>query len=555
VKSSNVMLTRDGRAVVSDFGIAKIMSGTQYTQAGVGIGTPEYMSPEQAQGRTVDARSDQYSLGVMAYEMLTGRLPFTADTPLAVVLAHVRDPIPLPSTIDAAIGARAEQVLLEARPAPGQTLDDAAMERTRQIIENRVNAFGLTEPVVQRAGPNRILVELPNEKDPVRAVSTIQQTGQLEFVEVGFEFFQDGAILRTSTSPTPTNVLTATEGLTGTNLFSPTPAVAPTPVVTDTSVMTGTTPVTSAVPTVDPLEAQFGPIYLTLITGADLRPESLLITQDDSGRPAVAFEVVTEKTSLLQEYTAAYAPAAGRPGGYLCIVLDNRVQSCPQIQSALPGSGIITGGGGVEEAQSLLTLLRYGALPVSMQVVSSSTVGPTLGEDSIRASVIAGAIGLSAVAVFMLLYYRLAGLVAVLALMLYGLVTFALFKLFSVTLTLPGIAGFILSVGVAVDGNTLIFERMKEELRSGRRLSVAIDVGFERAWTSIRDSNISTLITCVILFIFGSQFGASIVKGFALTLAIGVFLSLFTSIRVTRTLLHLITDNVGLEDRPHLFGA
>ena len=479
-------------------------------------------------------------------------LAITILLAVAAVFVVLLPSIPVRLGLDLSGGT---QVLLEAVPVPGQSLDAGAMERTRQIIENRVNAFGLTEPVVQRAGPNRILVELPNEKDPVRAVSTIQQTGQLEFVEVGFEFFQDGAILRTSTSPTPTNVLTATEGLTGTNLFSPTPAVAPTPVVTDTSVMTGTTPVTSAVPTVDPLEAQFGPIYLTLITGADLRPESLLITQDDSGRPAVAFEVVTEKTSLLQEYTAAYAPAAGRPGGYLCIVLDNRVQSCPQIQSALPGSGIITGGGGVEEAQSLLTLLRYGALPVSMQVVSSSTVGPTLGEDSIRASVIAGAIGLSAVAVFMLLYYRLAGLVAVLALMLYGLVTFALFKLFSVTLTLPGIAGFILSVGVAVDGNTLIFERMKEELRSGRRLSVAIDVGFERAWTSIRDSNISTLITCVILFIFGSQFGASIVKGFALTLAIGVFLSLFTSIRVTRTLLHLITDNVGLEDRPHLFGA
>ena len=478
---------------------------------------------------------------------------------LTIVLALAAAFVSLASSIPVKLGldlSGGTQVLLEAISAPGQTLDDPAMERTRQIIENRVNAFGLTEPVVQRAGPNRILVELPNEKDPARAVSTIQQTGQLEFVEVGFEFFPDGAILRTSTSPTPTNVLTATEGLTETNLLSPTPIATATPVVTDTSSLTGTTPITPAVPTVDPLEAQFGPIYLTLITGADLRPESLLITQDDNGRPAVAFEVVTEKTSLLQEYTAAYAPAAGRPGGYLCIVLDNRVQSCPQIQSALPGSGIITVGvGGVEEAQSLLTLLRYGALPVSMQVVSSSTVGPTLGEDSIRASVIAGAIGLSAVAVFMLLYYRVAGLVAVLALMLYGLVTFALFKLFSVTLTLPGIAGFILSVGVAVDGNTLIFERMKEELRSGRRLSVAVDVGFERAWTSIRDSNVSTLITCVILFWFGSQFGASIVKGFALTLFIGVLLSLFTSIRVTRMLLHLITDNIDLENRPRLFGA
>jgi len=239
-------------------------------------------------------------------------LAITILLAVAAVFVVLLPSIPVRLGLDLSGGT---QVLLEARPAPGQTLDDAAMERTRQIIENRVNAFGLTEPVVQRAGPNRILVELPNEKDPVRAVSTIQQTGQLEFVEVGFEFFQDGAILRTSTSPTPTNVLTATEGLTGTNLFSPTPAVAPAPVVTETAPITGTSAVTPTAPTVDPLEEQFGPNYETLLTGADLRPESLLITQDDSGRPAVAFEVVTEKTSLLQEYTAAYAPAAGRPGG------------------------------------------------------------------------------------------------------------------------------------------------------------------------------------------------------------------------------------------------
>jgi preprotein translocase subunit SecD len=434
------------------------------------------------------------------------------------------------------------QVLLEARPAPGQTLGSEAMGQARDIIENRVNAFGLTEPVVQLAGANRILVELPNEKDPRRAIETIQQTGQLEFVEVGGQFFPDDTILRTSTSPTPTTVLTATNPLA--TPLAPTPTLAPTPVVTGAGVVTPTTP-----PAFDPLEEQFGPIYPTLITGADLRPESLLIESDNFGEPAVGFEVVAEKVAVFQQYTSANV------GGYLCIVLDNLVQSCPQIQSALPGRGIITVGGDVEEAQSLLTLLRYGALPVSLQVVSSNTIGPTLGEDSIRASVIAGLIGLSAVAVFMLLYYRVAGLVAVLALILYGLTTFALFRVISVTLTLPGIAGFILSVGVAVDGNTLIFERLKEELRNGRRLDIAVDVGFERAWTSIRDSNISTLITCAILYWFGSQFGASIVKGFALTLAIGVALSLFTSIQVTRTLLHLIIDNLNLEGRPRLFGA
>jgi preprotein translocase subunit SecD len=187
--------------------------------------------------------------------------------------------------------------------------------------------------------------------------------------------------------------------------------------------------------------------------------------------------------------------------------------------------------------------------------VQSNTIGPTLGEDSIRASIIAGLIGLGAVALFMLLYYRVAGLVAVLTLLLYGFVTFALFRLLGVTLTLPGIAGFILSVGVAVDGNTLIIERLKEELRHGRRVNTAVEVAFERAWTSIRDSNFATLITCAILFWFGNQFGASIVKGFAVTLGIGVIISLFSSVFVTRTFLHLFTDHFNFEGRSKLFGA
>ena len=474
---------------------------------------------------------------------------------VAAVYVTVSSTVPfLDRNIDPKLGldlSGGTQVLLEAIPTEGQTLDSSAMEQTRQIIENRVNATGLTEPLVQQAGENRILVELPNEKDPARAINTIQQTGRLEFVEVGSQFFEDGTILRTSLSPTPTNVLTETQPLTGSDgLDVPQPTVTPT--VTNTESITPTESVTPTAPSgSDPLEAQFGPVFSTLFTGAELRPEALQITQGQLGEPSVAFELTSDAAQKFAAYTAANV------GGYLCIVLDNRVNSCPRINTAIPdGRGVIElGSGGVEEAQSLLTLLRYGSLPVSLQVVQSNTIGPTLGEDSIRASVIAGIIGLSAVAVFMLLYYRIAGLVAVLALILYGLTTFALFKLIPVTLTLPGIAGFILSVGVAVDGNTLIFERMKEELRSGRRLSTAADVGFERAWTSIRDSNISTLITCAILFWFGTNFGASIVKGFALTLAIGVFLSLFTSIQVTRTLLHLIIDNINLEGRSRLFGA
>ena len=427
------------------------------------------------------------------------------------------------------------QVLLEAQPAPGQTLDGAAMQQTLQIIERRVNAYGLTEPLVQRAGENRILVELPNEKDPARAISTIQQTGRLEFVEVD-RFYEDGTILRTSLSPTPTNVLT------------PTQATVPTatPTLTSTQSLTPTVP-----PPIDPLETQFGPVFETLFTGADLIPEGLGITTDNLGDPAVSFSLKPEAAQAFATYTSANV------GGFLCIVLDNRVNSCPRINQAITGGqGQITlGSGGVEEAQELLTLLRYGALPVSLTVAQSRTIGPTLGTESINDSVVAGTIGLLAVVTFMILYYRLPGAIAVLALLLYTLTVFALFKVIPVTLTLPGIAGFILSIGVAVDANILIFERMKEELRAGRRLDIAVDVGFERAWPSIRDSNISTLITCAILFWFGSAFGASIVKGFAITLALGVAVSLFTAIRVTRTLLHLIMDRADFGKRHGLFGV
>jgi preprotein translocase subunit SecD len=168
---------------------------------------------------------------------------------------------------------------------------------------------------------------------------------------------------------------------------------------------------------------------------------------------------------------------------------------------------------------------------------------------------VAGAIGFATVAFFMLLYYRLPGLVAVLALVMYAAITFSLFKLIPVTLTLPGIAGFVLSVGVAVDANILIFERMKEELRAGRQIVSALDEGFRRAWPSIRDSNISTIITCAILFWFGNTFGASIVKGFALTLSIGVLVSLFTAILATRTLLHSFLDRIDVAQRKGLFGV
>lgn len=412
------------------------------------------------------------------------------------------------------------QVLLEAENCATPNIAER-LDNTRQIIENRINGLGVTEPLIQMAGDCRILVELPAVGNPADAIAQIQQTGRLEWVDSGTDFYGEGTVVRTSGNPDPVAAVTLT-----------------------------TTETTSAtIPLQDQIPAT---VYQAVVSGADLVPDQLgVVLNNLTNEPQVAFQLQGEAAQRFGQYTASNV------GKYACIVLDNVVQSCPTIQSAIPdGQGVITvGEGGIDEANKLVNLLRYGALPVSLRVVQSNTIGPTLGEDSIRASIIAGLIGLGAVALFMLLYYRVAGLVAVLTLLLYGFVTFAVFRLLGVTLTLPGIAGFILSVGVAVDGNTLIIERLKEELRHGRRLSTAVEVAFERAWTSIRDSNLATLITCAILFWFGNQFGASIVKGFAVTLGIGVIISLFSSVFVTRTFLHLFTDHFNFEGRSRLFGA
>jgi protein-export membrane protein SecD len=228
--------------------------------------------------------------------------------------------------------------------------------------------------------------------------------------------------------------------------------------------------------------------------------------------------------------------------------LDKIVISCPSVKSAIPdGQGVITLGGNAstEDAAKLALQLRSGSLPIALRVAESRAIGPTLGQDSIRRSITAGIIGVLVVLFFMLVYYRLPGVLADMALITFALVSLALYKLIPVTLTLPGIAGFLLSTGMAVDANVLIFERMKEELRAGRSLKAAVEAGFERAWTAIRDSNLSTLITCAILFWFGSNFGASMVKGFAITLFLGVLISMFTAITVTHTLLRALMRGFG----------
>jgi preprotein translocase subunit SecD len=431
------------------------------------------------------------------------------------------------------------RVLLEADVPASQEVTGDQLDTARSIIENRVNGLGVTEPLIQVAGNRRILVELPGIGDPQQAIAAIKETGLLEFVD-------PGTTNQSEVIPLDGQVIETDYGGQGSAGPTSTPQTSSTPEAAQATVQgTAEATLVTATPTAEPSAPK---IYHTVMTGAVLKTAG--VNSDQSGKPYVAFELTSDGSKLFGDYTSSHV------GEYLMIVLDKKVISAPRIQEPITtGTGSITGSFTLDEANTLAVQLRYGALPIPLTIAESESVGPTLGQDSLRKSTVAGIIGLTVIVLFMALYYRLPGIVADMALMVYALTTFALFKLIPVTLTLPGIAGFVLSIGVAVDANILIFERMKEELRAGRTLAQAIDLGFSRAWPSIRDSNLSTLITCLILFWFGSTFGASIVKGFALTLMIGVLVSLFTAITVTRTFLHVVLDGLGVGKRAGWFGV
>jgi preprotein translocase subunit SecD len=444
------------------------------------------------------------------------------------------------------------QVLLQADvPADLEaSFDSRTMEAARVIVENRVNGLGVTEPLVQLQGERRIIVELPGIENPDQAIATLRETGLLEFVEAGRTPLTEGMLIRTSLDVDPDQVLTVTTTLTDTETLTPTvtPAATATVVVTETEALTPTEPVTAT-------QYAYGDrVFPTLMTGRHLRNAD--VSTDEMGHVVIAFELTDEGTQIFREYTLKHV------GDVVAIVLDKRVLSAPVIRQAITtGQGIISSGqpGGfpLEEARKLAIQMKYGALPVPLKVVENRTVGPTLGQDSVQRSIRAGIIGLTVVLLFMVVYYRVPGALADVALIIYALINVALYKLIPVTLTLPAITGFILSTGMAVDANILVFERMKEELRAGKPLKVAMEAGFVRAWTSIRDSNLSTLFTCAILYWFGSNFGASIVKGFAITLAMGVVINLFTAILVTRTFIRFTFHLTGnrLQKKRWLLGA
>ncbi|MCK4978438.1 MAG: protein translocase subunit SecD, partial [Anaerolineales bacterium] len=288
-------------------------------------------------------------------------------------------------------------------------------------------------------------------------------------------------------------------------------------------------------PDVGDAPSQSSQIFPTVMTGSALG--NVGVTTSPTGEYQVAFELKSEDAQTFADYTIRNVNSV------LAIVLDKQIISAPRINEPITdGQGVISGNFTLESANSLAIQLRYGSLPIPLVVVETRTVGPTLGLDSLSKSLVAGLIGFSVVILFMILYYRLPGIVADIAIIMYAVIALALFRFIPITLSLAGIAGFLLSTGSALDANILFFERLKEELRSGRTLHQALDLGWKRAWPSIRDSNIAILITCAILFWFGSSFGATIVKGFSLTLALGVVVSLFVALIVTRTLLGLIVE-------------
>ncbi len=361
------------------------------------------------------------------------------------------------------------------------------IEVIRQIIERRVNSTGVSEPVITTQGSDRIVVELPGVSDPNAVRQLVGQTGRLDFVPLGTISKQAGETIDLQ---------------------------------------------------------QFPPLF----SGEELA--SATIGQDQTRGRVVNFVLKEHGAQLFDTYTSAHV------GEYFAIVLDSRIISAPVINQAISGGNVqisqegTIGGYPLKEATELVTVLQFGSLPFPIEELSNTTISATLGEQFLTQSLRAGAIGIGLVILFMLVYYRLPGSIASFALVYYTLVVLSLFRLIPVTLTLAGVAGFVLSIGMAVDANILIFERMKEEMRLGKSLPSAVEAGFGRAWNSILDSNVSSLITATILYLFGS----SVIRGFALVLIIGVLVSMFSAITVTRTILRVVVTQ-NWARRAFLYGV
>jgi preprotein translocase subunit SecD len=391
-------------------------------------------------------------------------------------------------------------LVLEGQDTKETKATPEAVDAAMRVIEKRIDQLGVVEPTIQRQGTNRIIVELPGIQDPERAINLIGKTALLEFVDTGSQSLPSGA--RWSADG---KTVTLPESF-------PPPATGQ--------------------PAQRPQPRSLALEKKVILTGADLETAQAAFDQQ-TAEPIVSFRFKGRAAKKFEEHTGANV------GRYLTIVLDNEVISSPVIRDRITGgAGQISGGfRTVEEARDLAVLLRGGALPIPVQVVENRTVGPQLGRDSIDASLRAAWIAAIGVSLFMLLYYGLPGFLADVALGLYVLTVLAVLSGLNATLTLPGIAGVVLSVGMAVDANVIIFEKMKEELRAGKTLRAAVSAGWHRAITTIVDSNVTTIIAAAVLFLLGS----GPIRGFAVTLTIGVLVSMFTAIVVTRALVDGVT--------------
>lgn len=414
------------------------------------------------------------------------------------------------------------QIVLEAQDSERQKVDGDTVSRTLEVLRRRVDALGVAEPSLQRSGNRRIIVELPGVADPKEAVEVIGRTAQLRFHQILSVEPPAGA----STTTTATSAPAAAPG--GEELV---------------------------------LEGEGGErlrLGPARITGEAVGTARAALSQDLGANwdVEIGFRGAGERQWVELTGAAACAPE-GDPKRRVAIVLDRDVISSPEVSPEVAcregitgGTTVITGDFTEAEAKDLALLIRAGALPVPVQIVEQRTIGPTLGDAAIDASVQAAIIGAALTILYMIAYYRLLGALAAFGLVAYGLISFAVLLALRATLTLPGIAGFVLAVGMAVDANVLVFERAKEEHAAGRSVRLAVVAGFRRAWSAIADSNATTLLAAVLLFFFAS--GA--VRGFGVTLSVGVVVSMFTALVLTRVLVELVARSRRLTARPNLLG-
>jgi preprotein translocase subunit SecD len=430
---------------------------------------------------------------------------------LVIAAITVIATIPIPLGLDLRGGS---QLTIQVKPsAEVPKITERELEGVKKVVEGRINGLGVSEPLIQTVGADKILVQLPGVNDPEQAERVLGGTAQLEF--------------RTQKPNTETQLLAFQTSRSGMNLkqeelrkSNDKAAIAK----NQADLQKNNQAIAELFESTNP------PLIGKYLKDAYGEP-----TQGNNWNVAIRFD---QKGGELFANLTKNLAGTGRSIG---VFLDNKLISAPSVgiefaaTGIVGGSAVITGRFTAQEANDLGVQLRGGALPVPVEIAERRTVGATLGKDSITSSIYAGVGGLTLVLIFMVVYYRLPGLIADVSLVIYSLLTWSTFALLGVTLTLPGIAGFILSIGMAVDANVLIFERTREELRAGKSLYRSVESGFYRAFSSILDSNVTTWIACAALFWLGS----GLVKGFALTLALGVAVSMFTAITCSRTLLFL----------------